>query len=266
MVLFNEYTKVNFNNKSYAVIKVKYKDNIIPIILDYNYFKLIPEYNWLISETGLIYRKISDNKFQYLHELILKKGSNKITSTPIIHINKLGIDNRLDNLMFDKKDKEVKKNLSKKARTIKLKDKVDVNKIPTYVWYLKKDKSHGERFQVDLGNIKWKCTSSNDLSLKYKLEETKKFLRQMKEDKPSEFEKHSMNNDLNICGEKLKKDFYEIISKAGFKYRYHPTKFTDFLLKEDKSGLTSIEKKLLLDFDIKSEKTTLDRLRYINYY
>ena len=163
--------------------------------------------------------------------------------------------------MFDNKNKTTKKNLSKKARTINLENKIDVNKIPTFVWYLKKDKSHGERFQVNMGDIKWKSTSSNDLSLKYKLEEVKKFLREMKNDKPEEFIKNSMNNDLNIHGEKLKKEFYEIIALAGFKYRYMPTNFTDFILKEDNKGLNVIEKKLLQDFTIHSDKTTQDRLK-----
>ena len=261
MVVFNNYNKVLYNNNTYAVIKVLYKNNYIPIVLDYRDFKNIPsDYNWIISDTGLIYRKTSDDKFEYLHDKILKTN---VKTKSIIHINKLGIDNRLKNLMFDNKNKITKKNLSKKARTIDLKDKVDVNKIPTFVWYLKPDKSHGERFQVDMGDIKWKSTSSNELSLKYKLEETKKYLRQMKDIKPDEFKKNSMNNDLNIQGEQLKKEFYEIIMLAGFKYRYMPTKFTDFILKEDKKGLSTIEKKLLDQFDIESDKTTKDRLKQI---
>jgi len=261
MVLFNDYNKVIYNNKEYIVIKVKYKGNYIPIVLTYKDFKQIPsDYHWNISDTGLLYRKTVNDKIQYLHELVLKK--NNIT-VPIIHINKLGIDNRLSNLMFDNKNKITKKNLSKKARTIDLKDNIDVDKIPTYVWYLKPDKTHGERFQVVMGNIKWKSTSSNELSLKYKLEETKKFLRQMKNEKPEEFIKNSMNNDLNISGEKLKKEFYEIITLAGFKYRYMPTKFTDFILKEDKIGLNKTEKKLLEQFNINSDKTTNDRLKSI---
>lgn len=261
MVLFNDYNIVKYNNKTYSVIKVKYKGNYIPIVLTYRDFKQIPsDYHWIISDSGLIYRKTSDDKIQYLHELVLKKNNVKC---PIIHINKLGIDNRLQNLMFDNKNKLTKKNLSKKARTIDLKDKLDVNKIPTYVWYLKPDKTHGERFQVEMDNIKWKSTSSNELSLKYKLEETKKFLRQMKDIKPDEFIKNSMNNDLNISGEKLKKEFYEIITLAGFKYRYIPTKFTDFILKEDKTGLNKTEKKLLEQFNIHSDKTTNDRLKEI---
>ena len=59
-----------------------------------------------------------------------------------------------------------------KQGTIKLKN-LDVSKLPSFVWYLKPDSSHGERFQIDLGNIKWKSTSSDNLSINYKLEETK---------------------------------------------------------------------------------------------
>jgi hypothetical protein len=56
------------------------------------------------------------------------------------------------------------------------------------------------------GDLKWKTTSCDKLSLKYKLEEAKKFLRQYKQRNPEEFMKNSMNSDLNANGIQCKKN------------------------------------------------------------
>jgi transcription termination factor NusB len=188
----------------------------------------------------------------------IKNG--KKNKRPLIHLNKIGLDNRYENIIEDVCDKNIKKNLNKKSRTIKLKS-IDTSKIPSFVWYLKKDDSHGERFQVKLGNIKFKCSSSNYLSLNYKLEETKKFLREYKEKNPIEFKKNSMNSDLNENGLLLKKQFYDILKKVNLNYEYTINSNTDILLKEDLSKLTKLEKNLLKDFSIESNESTNDRLK-----
>ena len=80
--------------------------------------------------------------------------------------------------MYDTSDKEITKNLEKKARIINLKGGgINANNLPSFVWYLKPDSSHGERFMVKLDSINWKSPSSKDLSLRYKLESAKQFLR-----------------------------------------------------------------------------------------
>ena len=53
---------------------------------------------------------------------------------------------------------------------------------------MKPNGSHGDRFMVEIGDVKWKTTSSKKLSLKYKLEEAKLFLRQLKRESPELFE------------------------------------------------------------------------------
>ena len=85
------------------------------------------------------------------------------------------------------------------------------------MWYLKEDNTHGERFIVDIGDIQWKSTSSKKVSLKYKLEETKKYLRFLKEDRNDLFSDYSMNGDLNSDGLNLIKSFVKISQDAGFK-------------------------------------------------
>ena len=97
--------------------------------------------------------------------------------------------------------------------------------------------------------------------MNYKLEETKKFLRQYKERNNTDFLENSMNSDLNIHGINSKKNFYNILKTVNMNYEYSINNNTDELLKEDLSKLNYIEKELLKQFDINSNLTTFDRLK-----
>lgn len=261
MVKFNNTIDTIYNNKRYTVIKLPYKKTIIPVILDTDIYNKIKknDRNWIISSNGTLYTNI-DNGTLYLHELVYYIKNGKKNNKPLIHINKIGLDNRYENIIEDTLNKNIRKNLNKKSRTIKLKS-IDTSNIPSFVWYLKKDDSHGERFQVELGNIKWKSTSCDKLSLNYKLEETKKFLREYKQKNPIEFKKNSMNSDLNENGIYLKKEFYNILKNVNMIYEYSINSNTDLILKEDLSKLNKLEKILLNEFRIDSYETTFDRLQ-----
>jgi len=262
MVLFNDNVNITYNNKKYTIIRTHYKSKLVPILLDQDIYDKINDKarNWYITNTGNIYT-IIENKNMYLHEIVYIMNNNKL-KYPIVHINKIPLDNRIENLMEDRQNKQIKKNLNKKKRTIKLKD-IDVDKIPSFIWYMKDDGEHGERFQIQLGAINWKSTSCDKLSLKYKLEETKKYLRQFKEQNNREFLENSMNSDLNVHGIKLKHEFYDIMKKNNMNFIYSNQKNTDILLKEDLSGLNNVEKKLLNDFNINNRLTTYQRYLYI---
>ena len=110
--------------------------------------------------------------------------------------------------------------LKKKKRTVKLPNDCDINPndIPTYVWYLKENGNHGDRFVVEIRDkIKWKTTSSKKVSLKYKLEQAKKFLRDLKKKDPSIFKNYCMNGEFTNEGKQLLNEFYDIIKLAGYK-------------------------------------------------
>jgi hypothetical protein len=261
MVKFDNTIDTIYGNNRYTVIKLPYKNTIIPVILDTNVYNHIKKNDrtWIITSNGNLHTNI-DNGRVYLHELVYYIKNGKKNNKPLIHINKIGLDNRYENIIEDTLNKNIKKNLNKKSRTIKLKS-IDTSKIPSFVWYLKKDDSHGERFQVELGDIKWKSTSCNKLSLNYKLEETKKFLREYKQKNPIEFKKNSMNSDLNENGIFLKKQFYNILKNVNMIYEYSINSNTNLILKEDLSKLNKLEKILLNEFQIDSNETTFDRLQ-----
>ena len=222
-----EYKKVCYNNKYYAVVELKYKDEIKPMITDWNDFKYIKGLNksWKCHQSELVscthtYDDITKEVF--VHDIIMalihKENSTNREKASIIHIDTVGLDNRRDNLIYDNKDKDYNKNFKKKKRTITLSKEsgISPDEIPTYVWYLKPNGSHGERFTVEIGDVKWKTTSSKKISLRAKLEKAKQYLRELKINRPDIFEERCMNGEYTKKGKELLKSYYKIVSKSGY--------------------------------------------------
>ncbi len=266
MVLLTNPKIVSYKNKEYAVYTIKKGINI-PIVVDKHISDILNklQLQFNLNDNLILYTKVDNGEKLidvYLHEIVMKFNNPIFKVKPILHINKVNVDNRLNNLMYDTNNKQLTKNLHKKSRLIDLSDDgINVDKLPSFVWYLNEDDSHGERFVVELGPIKWKSTSSKKLSLRYKLEEIKKFLRMHKDRYPTIFKDLSMNGDLNDKGLDLKIEYYEIIKLAGFPYSFDKKEKTDSFLKEDLRGLSKIEIELLREFDVNSEETTNDRFK-----
>jgi hypothetical protein len=265
---------VTYKGKQYSVISIKKGMIDVPIVLELEVFDFIKKdpRNYNLNDNLMLSTKVNIGTVSkpvivdiYLHEIVMKL-KNKTTSSskivPILHINKINVDNRISNLIFDTTNKDHTKNLHKKDRIIDLSDdNIDTNTLPSFVWYLKSDDTHGDRFIVEMGPLKWKSTSSTKLSLRYKLEEMKKYLRLNKEKYPSLFKEYCMNGDLNNIGENLKKEYYAIINLAGFNYKYNSNHKTNDFLKENLSDLSEIEKELLKQFNLNCKETTNDRLK-----
>ena len=152
------YKKIKYKNKLFAVLNVKYKENLLPVVIDYKYLKEIKKLDkkWYCNKSGFIsctHNFKEKNHAVYLHEIIMslhKKDSLK--NLPIQHINRISIDNRIINLKYIE---ETNLNYKKKKRTVKLPKNsgIDPNEIPTYIWYLRENGSHGDRFSVEIGDI-----------------------------------------------------------------------------------------------------------------
>jgi hypothetical protein len=244
-----QFERVRYKNKYYAIFRLKYKNINLPVVLDWTDVRLIKNLKkkWRCNNSGFIscshtYKTVEKEVF--MHEIImaLKQKDFDMGSlySPIIHINRIGLDNRRENLMYDTIDKDTNKNIKKKKRTITLpkSSHIDPDEIPTYVWYMKPNDSHGERFMVDVGDVKWKTTSSKKLGLRYKLEEAKLFLRELKKNRPDLFEDYSMNGDYTKDGKLLTDSYYNIIHKANYTHisRYIPGNKTSELLRPGKQN------------------------------
>lgn len=223
----NNYKHISYNGDKYGVLNIKYKDYSLPVIMDYDDYDLIKNMKkqWKCNNNGFIYCSHTINnipKDVYLHELImlLKNKDNGYSNVekPILHINRIGLDNRRVNLIYDTINKETNKNIKKKERTIVLPkySGIDPNEIPTYIWYMKPESGHGDRFVVNIGDINWKTTSSKDLSLRYKLEEAKLFLRHLLKNRPDLYDEYCMNGEYTREGKELLNTYYDIVYKAGY--------------------------------------------------
>ena len=245
-----DYNIVSYKKKKYAVICITHKDKKYPVVIDELDIDIIQrlELEWNYNKHGFAVCSIpykNGTKDIYMHMVIMilklqkhKKNSQEASDKHIIHINNIGLDNRRKNLLYDKQNKDINKNIIKKKRTITLLDSsnIDPDNIPTYVWYMKPNKSHGERFMVSVGSYKWKTTSSKKFSLVYKLEEAKLYLRELKKKQPELFSKYSMNGDYTKLGKELSESYYDIVHLAGYKNikRYMHTNNTKEYLKAGK--------------------------------
>lgn len=232
------------------------------------------EVEWYFNERGVLFyieKKDSKGKSileRYLHEMVfyLSEGTNTNTKTheeykSIVHKNRMYLDNRIENLAL-KSDSKTNKNNGKKKRTVKLPKNCKFNKndIPTYLWYIHPSGSHGSRFFLKVDNISWKGTASKRVSVEYKLEEAKKYMRYLQKKHPRIFSEYSMNGDYNETGKELFDEYLEItkiidpksessITDKNDRINNLSVNSTNQLLKKKTKYLSTLEKFLLARFD-----------------
>jgi len=260
---------IKYNGQQYGIIKVWYKGYYYPILLDkFDYLEVKELQKKFVTDTyGRVfcvhkYRQIK--KKIYIHRIIKALHDPKYSQKGrmvIFHLNNINLDNRLENL----RETEIK---GPRKRTIILNDEyVTPEMIPPFVSYMKPNKTHGSRFSVVFDNIKWKSTSSKNLSLKYKLEQTKKFLRIILLDTKikQKYFKKTLTNDANSdktnstseeIGQRLFKTYYIIVRMAGYRHikRIKNKSNSTMLLRYSAIGLSDEEKKLLEDFTVDISK------------
>jgi len=180
------YKEILYNNKEYIVGTLISKNEKIKFIIDKDEFDKIADKSWhKASNSYISHGVVIDNmrKELYLHNLVMNlidypgKGSKETVD----HINRIGYDNRKENLRIITQS-EQNLNQSKKKRNIILPEEsgIKLEDIPTHIWYIKPNGSHGDRFAIEFKteNIIWKTTSSKNISLKDKLESAKQKLQE----------------------------------------------------------------------------------------
>lgn len=197
---------------TYTILELKYNNASIPVILDTIDYREIIGLNktWICAQDGEIYclHDFDGNgnmQRVYMKDIIIIQKINDMNlpkkQYPIIHKNFIGLDNRRANITY----KYPPENLTvhKRKRYVELPPNCGINlcDIPTYISYVKPDKTHGDRFMVEYKDVIWKSTSSKKVSLKYKLEEAKKYL-------------HNLIN--NREANDLLDSFYKIIYSHGY--------------------------------------------------
>jgi hypothetical protein len=227
---------ISYNNHKYVIFSVYYKNKLkLPGLLDYDDFNVVykADKNWRVNDNGFIVCSHTVNnvtKDVLLHELVMLLHNKNNVKKRIIHINRIGLDNRKSNLVYE--DDNINKNIKKKKRTVTLPDGIDADSIPTYIWYMKPDATHGSRFVVKIDDITFTTTSSKDISLSDKLEEAKAFLRKLFEERKDLKDEYSMNGDYNALGKELLTSYYNIVKRSDYDHikKYVPEHNTNKLL------------------------------------
>jgi len=226
----------------------------MPVLLDTSIYRVFKKMNiiWRITMQNIVigtYRRHNSNKSFTMHQLAMIVASkifpDKFTlkNLPILHINRINFDNRMENLVYNTDC--ILRTTKKKRRIIDLSKKgVDSSTLPTYIWFMKADQTHGDRFFVNIKNVvSWKSSSSSTLSLRYKLEESKLFLRKILKDRCSQIA-YSMNGDLSSIGYRLYEEYETIIQSIGYSMN-QPLNNTYNFLKPNYQGMSFDEIELL---------------------
>lgn len=232
----NNYTLINYKDKKYIVAETS---NKTPFIFNFEDLEKINNrtiYKLANNYFGFTYDSIT----KYLHHII--KPFNGIS---IDHINQIKQDNRRENLRYANQSIQ-NQNQSKRKRIVNLPENsgIDIQDIPTFIWYIKDDGKHGDRWMVEIKDkYIWKTTSTKDLSTKCKFELAKKHLRNLMIQQPDLFIDRCMNGKLVEDAQQLKKEFIEILKLARYEYKEEIR--NEDCLKENLEGLNENEINIL---------------------
>jgi len=272
-----DYVHIDHNDKKYVVFKLK--TNFIHCnlcVVDFDDFNKIKNLKWdCVNGYAASELKIKGNKCYksiatlYLHNFVMGKLTfeGKGQTTTIDHINRNPIDNRKENLhLINQSEQNLNQNKKQRQLILPEHSHIKINDIPRGVSYVPVFKNHGNGFEVNLpqfNNAILKYYSSRDktLSLKFKLEQVKKFLRYTKSKFPEEFAKHHIETEYNQNEIDLIDSYNEIIKLSEFpEYKNNLITYnTQNYLTEDLTYLTDNEKKLLdtIQFENKTKKKLL---------
>lgn len=242
----NTYKVIEYDGANYIVAVTK---NNEPFVFDESYLTRMPDKPFYKNKNnGYIYFPLYDSK-ALLHHII-----RPYNGVSVDHINQIKTDNREANLRHASQT-EQNKNQMKKKRNVQLPDDcgIDSQDIPTFIWYIKGNGNHGDRWMVEIKEkYSWKTTSSKEYTTKLKFELAKKHLRQLIQTQPEIFRGHCINGELNDEADRLKKEYIEILRLAGYEY---VDKMKSMCLVEDVCGLTQREIDILhQENDITKEK------------
>jgi hypothetical protein len=181
------YTNVEYNGKKYTVGKVINNDTFVHFVIDEDDYPKIKDYSWHSKANAYIGHTIPvDNTRRelYLHNMIMNRLGfpGKGSKETVDHINRIGFDNRKENLRIITQS-EQNLNQSKRSRRVELPEDSGLTSddIPKHIWYVKANGNHGDRFAIEFKteNITWKTTSSKNISLKEKLQSAKDKLQEL---------------------------------------------------------------------------------------
>ena len=221
---------IEHNDKQYIVAYTPYKEEHILFVFDADDKEKVCCQSWCYQNEANYIRKTfydEDNKRTlYLHNFIMNKLTfeGKGQQETVDHINRIGVDNRKENLRMATSQSAQNFNTKKRERKVELPEGCDItpDMIPRNVWYIKPNGKHGEGFCIEIKGVKtlneghftWKSTRSTKISLKVKLQETKLKLEEIAKNNPELEELSELANEVRR--NELIQSFNAILEKSGY--------------------------------------------------
>lgn len=241
---------VEYNDKQYIVAYTPFKDEHILFVFDADDKDKVCYNSWFFQNQdngGYLRKDYIDSegikKPLYLHNLVMNKLTfeGKGQQETVDHINRVGVDNRKENLRMVTSQTAQNFNTKKRERKVKLPEGCDItpDMIPRNVWYIHPNGKHGDGFCIEIkgvqtlneGQFTWKSTRSTKVSLKVKLQETKLKLQEIINNNPelqdlSDLANEDRRNELiqsfnaileksNYPKEVIKANLVELITDAA---------------------------------------------------
>ena len=183
-----DYKHVVYKEKAYVVGTVMNKSSPLKFIIDEDDFEKVTSRHWH-AVTGKTYIGTDviingSKKNLMLHNVVMNKLTfeGKGSKETVDHINRIGLDNRKENLRIVTQSQQNLNQSQKKRKCVLPEDcELTPEDIPKHVWYIKANGLHGDRFGIDLKTegIKWKTSSSKLLTLSEKLKQAKEKLEEL---------------------------------------------------------------------------------------
>jgi hypothetical protein len=207
----NKHKIVEYHDNKYVVMDILSKGNKFLCVIDYDDFDKC-KCHWNLTQAGYVMDLYKRNV--YLHHIIMN-GQLEENKT-VDHINRNTLDNRKANFrIIDQTHQNYNQNKKKRRKTYPklVKDGIKDEDLPRCVSFSSKE----ERFSFELKKngkkIKTiKGTRQSLPNLRIKLNRLIKRIKEEIEKDPKLFEYYQMFGELTEEGEKLQKEYEEIIS------------------------------------------------------
>ena len=180
------YVRVRYADKGYVVGYLISCGEQFSFVFDEEDYPKVVERFWHRCAENYVATSVrvdGKGKQLFLHNLVMGRMSflGKGQTESVDHINRIGFDNRKENLrVVSQTEQNLNQKSRKRTATLPADSGLTMEDIPRHIWYIKANGAHGDRFAIEFKSegITWKTTSSKSVSLCDKLTAAKAKLQE----------------------------------------------------------------------------------------
>jgi hypothetical protein len=171
------YVPVSYAGKEYVVGFIMASGEQVTFVFDGEDFPKVYDKTWHRCANNYVSSGVivgGKKKELFLHNLVMVRplytGKGPLES--VDHINRIGFDNRKENLrIVSQSEQNFNQKSRKRIAALPADSGLTMEDIPRHIWYIKANGAHGDRFAIEFKSegITWKTTSSKTVPLRDKL-------------------------------------------------------------------------------------------------